>query len=605
MTEPQQEERRRVVIPESITVRELAQRLEVSPVSLLKALIANGIMAAIHDAIDFETAAIVAEDFGFSLQLEGATEEPEPATVELETPPPTELAPQKPWYLENEDESRLRPRPPVVTVMGHVDHGKTSLLDAIRHTKVAESESGGITQHIGAYTVVRDGQPITFIDTPGHEAFTAMRARGARATDVAVIVVAADDGVMPQTHEALDHARAAGVPVIIAVSKVDLANARPQRVREQLAELGYVPDAWGGNVFFVDVSAVTGEGIGDLLDAILLVAEEARPLANPEGPARGVVLEGRIDQQRGVVATMLVLSGTLRLGDIVVVESDFGRVRAMFDDSGKRIRTAGPSTPVEILGLSQVPMAGSRFQVVTSEREARQRVEEAAERRRQTPTSVRRPATAEELFAQAKESDAKTLNVIVKTDVQGTLEPIVSSLQRLRGEVALEILRAATGEIGENDINLAAASGALVIGFRVGMDAPARKAATAHGVEVRSYDVIYELVEDVEAMLTGRKAPTYRETVIGEAEVRAVFRIAKVGNVAGCLVTRGVIRRSGTIRVRRGDQELATSAIASLKRFTEDVREVREGFECGIGLASFDSFEVGDILECFVLERER
>ncbi len=605
MTDSNQVERRTVVVPETMTVRELATRLEVSPVGLLRALIANGIMAAINDTIDFDTAAIVAEDFQITLQREGAEVEPEPEVVEP-TIEAVEEVPRLPWYLEGGDESQWQRRPPIVSVMGHVDHGKTSLLDAIRHTKVAQSESGGITQHIGAYTISRDDQAITFIDTPGHEAFTAMRARGARATDVAVIVVAADDGVMPQTREALDHARAAGVPVIVAVSKVDLPNARPQRVRDQMADLGYVPDSYGGNVYFVNVSAVTGEGIPDLLDAILLVAEDVRPLADPKAPARGVVLEGRIDQHRGVVASVLVLSGTLRLGDLVVVGSDYGKVRAMFDEAGRRIRTAGPSIPAEILGLSQVPSAGSRFEVLPSEREARQRVSEVAERERdRTGSAVRRPAKVEELFAQAKASETKTLNLVLKTDVQGTLEPIIASLQRLQGEVRLEILRAATGEIGENDINLAAASGAFVVGFRVGMDAPARKVAADRGVEVREYDVIYELVEDIEAVLTGRKAPTYRETTIGEAEVRAIFRIPRAGNVAGCLVTRGLIRRSGTIRVMRSGEELATSPIASLKRFTEDVREVREGFECGIGLASFDAFEVGDTLECFILERER
>ncbi len=605
MTESDQAERRTVVVPETITVRELATRLDLSPVSLLKALIANGIMAAINDTIDFETAAIVAEDFQITLQLEGAVVEPEAESAEPEAVVVEEAA-RLPWYLEGEDESQWQPRPPIVTVMGHVDHGKTSLLDAIRHTKVAQSESGGITQHIGAYTIRRDDQTITFIDTPGHEAFTAMRARGARATDVAVVVVAADDGVMPQTREALDHARAAGVPVIVAVSKVDLANARPQRVRDQMAELGYVPDTYGGDVYFVNVSAVTGEGIPDLLDAILLVAEEIRPVANPGGTARGVVLEGRIDQQRGVVASLLVLNGTLRVGDIVIVGSDYGKVRAMFDEAGRRMKAAGPSMPAEILGLSQVPSAGSRFEVAASEREARQRIEGVMEQeRRRVATTTRRPATVEELFAQARESEAKTLNLVLKTDVQGTVEPIVASLQKLQGEVRLEILRAAAGEIGENDISLAAASQAFVVGFRVGMDPPARKAAADRGVEVREYDVIYELVEDIDAMLTGRKAPTFRETVLGEAEVRAIFRIPRAGNVAGCLVTRGLIRRSGTVRVLRQGEEVATSPIASLKRFTEDVREVREGFECGIGLANFDSFEVGDTLECFILERER
>jgi translation initiation factor IF-2 len=489
--------------------------------------------------------------------------------------------------------------------MGHVDHGKTSLLDAIRHSQVAASESGGITQHIGAYTVHRDGQSITFIDTPGHEAFTAMRARGARATDIAIIVIAADDGVMPQTREALDHARAAGVPIIVAVSKIDLQSARPQRVLEQMAELDYVPDSWGGNTFFVPVSAVTGDGLTDLLDAILLVAEEVNPLANPRRPARGIVLEGRVDQKQGVMASVLVQTGTLRRGDVVVIEAECGRIRAMFDETGARVREAGPSMPVEIMGLSAVPTAGARFEAMASEKEGRVLAarRESSQRDRLQP-DVHRPTTLEELFAD-RGSGPKALNLIVKTDVQGMLEPVVSSLRRLEGEIGLNILHAAAGEIGENDINLAAASDAVVIGFRVGMDAPARRAAMANDIQVREYDVIYNLIEDIQDALTGMLAPTYRESLIGEAEVRAVFHISRSGNVAGCQVARGVVRRNASAHVRRAGEIIATSPIASLRRFTDDVREVREGFECGIGLVSFEAFEVGDVLECFVMERER
>lgn len=622
MADSTNSEQRVVEIPGEIPVRELADQLGISPVDLLKALIANGIMASITESIDFDTAAIVAEDLGFTLVPEGtAAREAELAaqeaaaapvetvavTVEPEPPEPEEdIGPRIPWYLADEPEDALSRRAPVVSVLGHVDHGKTSLLDAIRNTRVAAGEAGGITQHVGAYTVIRDNHEITFIDTPGHEAFTAMRARGAQATDIAVIVVAADDGVMPQTREALDHARAAGVPIIIAMNKIDLDTARPRRIMEQLSDYDLVPEDWGGDTFFVPVSAVTGEGLPELLDAILLVAEEHTPLANPNRPGRGIVLEGRLEPNRGVMVAVLVQSGQLRQGDTIIIGTEYGRVRAMFDEDGDRIKEAGPATPVDIMGLSEVPDAGSRVEVVESEREAKQLAAERELSARSPATSQERPpVTLEELFALSQEGKAKSLNLVVKTDVQGTLEPVVTSLERLEGDVRVEILHAATGEINASDVDLAAASDAVVIGFRVSPDNLARRAAAAQNVEILEYDIIYKMIEDVQDALMGMLEPVFEEVVVGQAEVREVFSISRLGNIAGCYVTRGLIRRNATVRVLRDGEEVGRSGVSSLKRFTEDVREVREGFECGIGLASFDDFEEGDVLEFFVQERSR
>jgi len=606
----QVKDRKVVEIPASIAVRELAAKLGVSPVDLMKALIANGIMASITQSVDFDTAAIVAEDFGVTLLEEGAAERL--AADGLAAPdeaPALDVEPEVPgvpWYIVDEPEEALEVRPPVVTIMGHVDHGKTTLLDAIRDTKVAAGESGGITQHIGAYTVTRDGQRITFIDTPGHEAFTAMRARGARATDIAVIVVAANDGVMPQTREAVDHARAAGVPMIVAVNKVDLEGAKPDRVSEQMAEIGVVPDAWGGDTFFVPLSALTGEGLPELLDAILLVAEETPPLGNPSRPAMGTVLEGLMDPQKGVLATLLVQTGTLRVGDTVVVGHEFGRARALFDEAGGRVQEAEPSMPIVVMGLPSVPDAGARFIVVRNDKEAKAVIGIREDEVRSSAQAVVSPVmTLEELFARATAGEAQSLNLVVKVDVQGSLEPVVKSLERLAGEIGVTILHAATGDISESDINLAAASEAVVIGFRVSPDGPARRAATARNVEVREYDVIYKLVEDIQDALTGMLEPIYEDQAIGQAEVRQVFGITKVGRIAGCAVVRGIVRRNATARVLRDGEEIGRSTVSSLKRFTEDVREVREGFECGIGLSNFDDFAEGDILEFVVRERVR
>ncbi|MFQ5460688.1 MAG: translation initiation factor IF-2, partial [Anaerolineae bacterium] len=445
-------EAKTVEIPPRLPVRELADRLEISPVDLLKALIANGVLATITQDIDYETAAIVAEDLGFNLLLEGtlAREAEEAAAVEAE-PVETEAAapapPEIPWYIADEADSDLEPRAPIVSVMGHVDHGKTTLLDTLRNTTVAAGESGGITQHIGAYALERDGSTITFVDTPGHEAFTAMRARGAQTTDIAVIVVAADDGVMPQTREAVDHARAAGVPIIVAVNKIDLEDAKADRVLQQMADLDIVPDSWGGDTFFIPVSALTGEGLDELLDAILLVAEEAKPRANPRRAARGTILEGRVEQGRGVIASAVVQTGALHTGDTIVSGTQFSRVRAMFDQSGDAVREAGPSMPVEIMGLSDLPKAGARFEAVASDKAAKRLVAERETAARSAPAGPvsRPPITLDDLFARAEAGEAKTLNVVVKTDVQGTVEPVVASLEGLSGAVAVSVLRAAAG----------------------------------------------------------------------------------------------------------------------------------------------------------------
>jgi translation initiation factor IF-2 len=619
------QESRIVEIPNAISVRDLAEKLEISPVELLKALISNGIMATITQNIDYETAAIVAEDLGFTLYLEGTRErEEERKASEAEEASAAAAAAERaalaaetaeieaiPWFIRDEDEEKLVKRPPVVTVMGHVDHGKTSILDAIRDARVAAGESGGITQHIGAYTIDKGEGSITFIDTPGHEAFTAMRARGAQATDIAIIVVAADDGMMPQTREAIDHARAANVPIIVAVNKIDLPGAKPDRVIEQLAEIDLVAEDWGGDTIFSRVSATTGEGLDELLDAILLVAEENPPLGNPNRAARGMVLEGKVDQQRGVVATLLVQSGVLNRGDTIVVDQEYGRVRAMFDDRGETLKSAPQSTPVEIMGLSEVPIAGSRFEVVKNEKTAKALVTQRAYDARGGSggggggDGVAQPMTLEELFAQAAAGEVRTLNLIVKTDVQGTLEPVVDALERLSGAVKVRILLSDIGDINESDVNLAAASGAVVLGFRTSPDPRGQRAATAQHVEIREYEVIYKMVEDVQDALVGMLDPVYESVTIGRAEVRQIFSIPRQGKIAGCSVLTGTIRRNATVRVMRGEEEVAESTVSSLKRFTEDVREVREGFECGISLSNFNDYKESDVLEFFVKERVR
>ena len=584
-----------IEIPASITVRELAERIATSPIDIIKQLMANGVMASINQPIDYDTAAIVIGEFGF---------EARPLTAPAPEPEPEDSGPSWRRMISDEKPADLVTRAPVVTILGHVDHGKTTLLDAIRKTNVAEGEAGGITQHIAAYQVRHNDRPITFLDTPGHAAFTAMRARGAQGADIAVLVVAADDGVMPQTREALAHARAARVPIIVALNKIDRSNANPDRVKQQLADAGLRADDWGGETLIVPVSAKQRTGIQDLLEAILLTAEASPIKANPKGAVIGTVIEAELDKSKGAIATLLVQNGTLNVGDVVVAGKAYGGLRAMFDDQGNSIKSAGPSTPVSVLGLNDLPNVGELFYGVATEREARSRAEASrhpAHEPAPQPTGAR---SLEQIFAAYQAGEAQELRLVVKADVQGSLEPIVSSLQGLSaGEIKVNILHAATGNISESDVMLAAASQAIVIGFSVAADSAARRVAETEGVDVRLYDVIYRLTEDVEKALKGMLEPETHTVDLGRAEVRAVFRIPKVGHIAGCLVLRGEIRRNASMRVVRGGQVVFEGPISSLRHEKDDVREAREGFECGIGLRGFDEFKVGDFLDCYTEEK--
>ncbi len=584
----------RIELPANIAVRELAQRINKSPIDVIKKLMSNGVMVTINQTVDFDTAAVIAAEYGY----EAVPERVEETTVEESGELPF-------WrkVIASEPPSALKPRPPVVTILGHVDHGKTTLLDAIRHANVAAQEAGGITQHIGAYQVEHQGRLITFLDTPGHAAFTAMRARGAQGADLVILVVAADDGVMPQTKEAIAHARAARVPIVVALNKIDKPNANPDRVKNQLAEQGLVPDEWGGNTLIVPVSAKQKLGIQDLLDAILLVAENSDIRANPNGRTIGTVIEAKLDKNRGPVATLLVQNGTLKVGDVVLVGTAYGKIRAMFDFRGKPLRKAEPSTPVEVIGLSDVPAAGEPFEVVQNEREARQEVQRRLEAQKQQ-AEARKKISLEDLFARYQAGETKELRLILKADVQGSLEPIISELQKLgSGEIKIEILYAETGNITENDIMLASASKAIVVGFNVQADAAARRLAESEGVSIRTYDIIYRLTEDIEKALKGLLEPEQREKVIGRAHVLAVFPVSKFGKVAGCRVTEGEIRRNARLRLYRGGNVLYEGEIASLRHQKEDVREIRQGYECGIGLRDFNDFQPGDVLECYVIEK--
>lgn len=590
-------ERQLIEIPEFVTVRELASLLGVSPIDVMKQLISNGVMATINQQLDFDTASLIAEEMGYEVR---PIAPPEPETVSLD-----DLPPWRRIYAAEDPKSLVR-RPPVVTILGHVDHGKTTLLDAIRHAHVAEGEAGGITQHIGAYQVVHNGQKITFLDTPGHAAFTAMRARGAQGADIAVLVVAADDGVMPTTKEAIAHARAAHIPMVVAINKIDKRNANPERVKQELAELGVVPDEWDGDTMFIPVSARDKIGIEDLLEAILLTAENHPIHANPKGKTAGTVIEARLDKTRGVIATLLVQNGTLRTGDIVVAGTAYGKIRAMFDENGKSVREAPPSTPVQVMGFAEQPHVGDLFVTFRNEREARALVEERKQAAAQAAEKAARPAASlEDIFKRFQAGEAKELLIILKVDTQGSLEPIVNELNALsKTDLGLKILYAEVGNITENDVNLATSTGAIVIGFNVNVDTAARKLAESNAVEIRLYDVIYNLVEDVEKALKGMLEPVYQERVVGVAEVRKVFKIPKLGKIAGCMVREGEIRRNAKVRVRRGREIVAEGIpVASLKRETEDVREVRAGFECGVGLDNYEDFIPGDLLEFMVRER--
>jgi translation initiation factor IF-2 len=584
-----------IELPASITVRELAQSIKSSPIEVIKTLMANGVMANINQQIDFDTAAIVAAEMGYEATLEAQ----EQATDEDQGEIPL-------WrrMIANEPADQLVPRPPVVTILGHVDHGKTTLLDAIRHTNVAGGEVGGITQHIGAYQVEHNSRLVTFLDTPGHAAFTAMRARGAQGADIVVLVVAADDGVMPQTREAAAHAKAAHVPIVVAMNKMDRSNADPDRVKQQLAEIGLIPDDWDGDTIVVPMSAKRREGLDDLLEAILLVADNMDILANPDGSVIGTVIEAERERAKGVLVTLLVQNGTLSVGDVVMAGSTFGRLRAMFDYRGRKVRKAGPATPVSVMGMNDVPQAGDLFRIVSSEKEARSIVEERIQQRTQQETAQKAPVTLEQLFDRFQAGEERELRLIVKADVQGSLEPIISSLNELQGgDIAVNVLHAETGNIGENDIMLASASKAIVIGFNVSADAAARRLAEVEGVSIRLYDIIYRLLEDVEKALKGMLEPVLQETVVGRAEVRAIFRISKLGNVAGCRVTEGEIRRNARARILRESEMIHDGEIHSLKHLQDDVREVRQGFDCGIALKGFSDYAPRDVIECYTVEK--
>lgn len=578
-------QKRIIKISDTIQVGELAHRMGVKSAELIKKLIDLGIMANINQFLDFEEASLVAADYGFEVE-----------NVALEED-----------VLLKEEEGRIEDmvkRPPVVTVMGHVDHGKTTLLDTIRRTNVVAGEKGGITQHIGAYTVELEQGRITFIDTPGHEAFTAMRARGAQVTDIVILVVAADDGVMDRTREAISHAKAAKVPIIVAVNKIDKPEANPDRVKRQMSELGFMPEEWGGDTLFVNISAKKEIGIKELLEAILLQAEMLELKANPKVPARGVVLEASIDRGRGPVATVLVQQGTLKPHDIIVAGRQWGRIRAMLDDNGNPVKEATPSYAVQVLGLTAVPQAGDDFIVVKEEKIAKQIVEHREEKAKKAEIA-RSPAkiTVEEFYDKLQECEAKEVHLIIKGDVQGSIEAVAESVKQLgTDKCKVDIVHAAVGQVTENDIMLASASDAMIIGFNVKVDGGAKKLAEQEKVEIRTYGVIYELIEDLKRIMLGKLEPTYVEKVVGHAEVKNIFPIAKVGNVAGCYVTDGKVLRSGKARIVRNGSEIWSGNIENLKRFKDDVREVAQANECGIKLEGFNEFQEGDVIEVFVLE---
>ncbi|MBI2324009.1 MAG: translation initiation factor IF-2 [Chloroflexi bacterium] len=585
-----------VVLPRQIRVEDLAKAFDVSVVDVIRALVNMGLMATKNETIDYDTAVLVATELGFEVVPEQvAAEETGPEIAEEPAP-----AAQKILWTDD-DPARLRERAPVVTVLGHVDHGKTSLLDAVRQTNITARESGGITQHIGAYQIEHKGRKVTWIDTPGHQAFTAMRARGASITDIAVLVVAADDGVQPQTIEAISHAKAAEVPIVVALNKIDKSDADPERVKGQLAEQGVTIEEYGGDVPLVPVSARTKQGLEDLLDVIVLVADVRDLKADPERAAIGNVVEAHLESGRGPVATILVRTGTLERGDQVVVGTTYGRVRAMVDDRGKTINRAEPSRPVEILGLPRVPEAGDVLRVAPDEKTAKAAAEEE-QRRRAEGAAGERPATLDEMFAQAKEGKTKELKIVLKADVQGSLEAIRGSLAKLpQDEVGLNVIHSGVGDVTESDVTLAAASNAVIVGFNNKLDAPAKRVADSTGVEVRSYKVIYELLDDVQKALLGMLEPEMVEQVIGHAEVRQTFTAGKT-TIAGCMVVDGVIRRAAQARLIRGGVPVFDGRLGSLKRFKDDAREVNAGLECGIVLDGTNDVAVGDIIEAYVIQ---
>lgn len=587
---------KKIILPVNISVRALAEQLDASPIEVIKVLMANGVMASINQNVDFDTAAVVASELGFEPELKQIVEEKAEEMGEV---------PLWRQIIEDEAEEDLQPRPPVVTMLGHVDHGKTSLLDAIRDANVAGGEEGGITQGIGAYQAEHQGQKITFLDTPGHAAFTSMRARGAQGADIVILVVAADDGVMPQTREAANHAKAARVPIVVALNKIDLPSANPDLVKRQLAEIDLVPDEWDGDTIIVPVSAKNSQGLDDLMGAILLVADNMKIKANPKGAAMGTVVEAELDKFRGVMATLLLQNGTVEVGDTILAGKAHGRIKAMFDYRGNRIKKAGPSTPIAVMGLNDVPRAGDLFRVVESEKEARAIVDEMAS---EVSTQSAAPkVTLEDLYARLQAGEMQELRLIIKADVQGSLEPIVNSVRELaekQAEVEINILHQETGNITESDVMLAAASDAIVIGFSVTADNAAERLADTEGVSIRLYTIIYRLIEDIEKALKGMLAPEFVEKTIGKAKVLATFSVSRFKVAAGCRVTDGEIRRNGKIRVIRNEKVIFDGEIGSLKREKDDVREVREGFECGLALKQFHEFHEGDLLECYVVEEK-
>ena len=576
-----------VKIPDEISVGELASRMKKTGAEVVKCLMKNGVMASLSQLIDFDTAAIIAEEMGCKVEKE--------VVVTIE---------EKLIDTAEDKAEDLVPRAPVVVVMGHVDHGKTSLLDYIRNAHVASGEAGGITQHIGAYQVQINGKPITFLDTPGHEAFTSMRARGAMVTDIAILVVAAEDGIMPQTVESINHAKAAEIPIIVAINKMDKPEANPERIKQQLTEYGLVAEEWGGDTIICPISAKTGMGIDNLLEMVTLTAEVAELKANPNRAAQGTVIEARLDKGRGPVATLLVQNGTLHQGDIIIAGTAVGRVRAMVDDKGGRLTDAGPSVPVEITGLSEVPGAGNTFNAVADERLARELVEQRKEEAKAKANAPIQKVSLEDLFSQIQAGEVKDLNIIVKADVQGSAEAVKSSLEKLSNdEVRVRVIHSGVGAISESDVMLAATSKAIIVGFNVRPDAAARDSAARSNVDMRMYRVIYDAINEVEAAIKGMLAPKFKEVDLGRAEVRNVFRITGVGMVAGCYVTEGKMQRGAQMRLLRDNIVIYDGAIASLQRFKDSVKEVAQGYECGITFEKFQDIKVGDVIEAFLMEQ--
>ncbi|MDC2864701.1 translation initiation factor IF-2 [Bacillus sp. BP-3] len=571
----------------TLSVSELAKKLGKEPSEIIKKLFMLGIMATINQDLDKDTIELIASDYGIEVEEEVIVSE-----TEFET-----------FMDEQDDEENLKERPAVVTIMGHVDHGKTTLLDSIRNSKVTAGEAGGITQHIGAYQVEVNDKKITFLDTPGHAAFTTMRARGAQVTDITILVVAADDGVMPQTVEAINHAKAAGVPIIVAVNKMDKPSANPDRVMQELTEYELVPEAWGGDTIFVPIAAIKGEGIDNLLEMILLVSEVEEYKANPNRYATGTVIEAQLDKGKGTIATLLVQNGTLRVGDPIVVGTSFGRVRAMVNDIGRRVKVAGPSTPVEITGLNEVPQAGDRFMAFADEKKARQIGEERAQQALLAQRGEKSKLSLEDLFQQIKEGDVKEINLIVKADVQGSVEAMAASLRKIDVEgVKVKIIHTGVGAITESDIILASASNAIVIGFNVRPDVNAKRTAELENVDIRLHRIIYKVIEEIEAAMQGMLDPEFVEKVIGQAEVRQTFKVTKVGTIAGCYVTDGKITRDSGVRIIRDGVVIFEGQLDTLKRFKDDVKEVAQNYECGITIERYNDLKEGDIIEAYIME---